>query len=337
MEVMKMKKIFLSILLFVIVFTTMNNSVITAVETTEANSHDIIGTLFVNGIEITDGAPVLGRDDMVALPFRTILEALGSTVIWESSTRNVYFDFNGVVYVGENTFRTNYTDLMSVLFSNVQFINNLDVIHLSIMSGAFFRFIDGSAYLSQLTGRHLFTALGCEVIIDAEQGIVRIYHNPTPASSSSTTVAEVMNVNMSDTGALIINDIEITDGDPVIKQDDQLLFPLRTVLEALGSGVIWESSTGNYYFDFDGVVYVLRHFGSNVPETKTIFIGNVQYINTIYHDRLIQLDRWSSAGFSHFINGRTYLTQQTGQHLLEAFGFEINIDIEQRVLRIYDN
>ena len=159
------------------------------------------------------------------------------------------------------------------------------------------------------------------------------------SNSFEIIATEITEVDMSNTGILIINGIEITDGDPVIRLDDQLLFPFRTILEALGSTVIWESSTGNIYFDFDGVVYASWDSGivTNIPNGRHIYIGNVQNINSIYVDEHIQLHPMGLPGFTRSINGRMYLVQEAGQFLLEAFGLEVEINIEQGMLRISDN
>lgn len=57
------------------------------------------GGIFVNNIEIDDNNELLTDDDEIIVPFRAVLETLGSTVIWEQSTGNVYFDYAGIVYV----------------------------------------------------------------------------------------------------------------------------------------------------------------------------------------------------------------------------------------------
>jgi hypothetical protein len=331
----KMRRLFISLLFLAIVFSvTMNNSTITAMEVME-------GTLIINGIEITNGDPVLtGFMDQLTFPLRTILEALGSTVIWESSTGNVFFDIEGVVYASWDAFGLGNRDPRVMLITNVQYINDFYSVEFSPAgTSTIFRNVNGRIYLPEPSGVSLFRGLGFEVEADRENRILSLTNDLITIYSSETTATEVIEIDARDIGTLIIDDIEITGGDPVIKRYCQLLFPFRTILEALGSTVIWESSTGNYYFDFEGVVYVLRavDLEPNYPDDNflNIFISNVQNINCERDDELIRL--MGGAGLSISINGTTYLNPSTGQRLFEALGFEVEIDREQKVLRISGN
>jgi hypothetical protein len=199
--------------------------------------------------------------------------------------------------------------------------------------------MNGRIYLPESSGVSLFRGLGFEVEIDLEQRVLSLSNDSITIYSPETTAAEVIEVDTGYTGALIINGMEITDGDPVINQRGHLLFPFRTILETLGSTVIWESSTGNYYFDFDGVVYVLRaaNFPPKDPDGNflDIFISNVKNINCGRDDELIRL--MGGGGLSISINGSTYLNPWTGQSLFEALGFDVEVDRAQGVLRISSN
>jgi len=147
-------------------------------------------------------------------------------------------------------------------------------------------------------------------------------------------------VQMNNIGLLFVNGIEVIDEDAALEVDGQLMFPLRTILEALGSTVIWESSTGNIYFDFDGVVYVCRFRiveRQNFPPLHFVLISNVQHINSTANNDFIQLNPMSADGSFKIIDGRTYLTQDTSQRLFEALGNRVNIDLESRSLRVYSN
>ena len=154
------------------------------------------------------------------------------------------------------------------------------------------------------------------VVISTTQGIV------------TKTNAEV---DTSDKWTLLINDVELNTEDNVLISEKYMLIPLRIVLETLGSTVIWESSTGNVYFDFDGVVYVCSFVALNpdFPEDKSVIICNVSNINSKKSSNYIFLNPMGVSGSYLLINGRTYLYPQAGQRLFEALGCKVEIDLEQ--------
>jgi len=139
--------------------------------------------------------------------------------------------------------------------------------------------------------------------------------------------------DMGNMGTLFINGVKVENRDTVIKSDDQLLFPLRTILEELGSMVMWESSTGNAYFDFAGVVYVCK-LNAFPQRIDAILVCKVTNINSTNNADYIQLHQMSADGTYCSINGRIYLYQQTGQRLFEALGCKAEIDLNQGILKI---
>ena len=140
-------------------------------------------------------------------------------------------------------------------------------------------------------------------------------------------------VDMSNKGTIFINNSELNTVDTVFISDNQMFIPLRTVLEALGSTVIWERSTGNAYFDFDGVVYVCT-FNAFPQRANAILICKVININSVNNADYIQLHPMSADGTYRAINGRTYLNQQTGQRLFEALGCKVEIDLIKNRLSV---
>ncbi len=142
---------------------------------------------------------------------------------------------------------------------------------------------------------------------------------------------------LSDKGTIFVNNVKLDTVDTIVIDNDEMQVPLRTVLEALGSTVIWEKSTGNVYFDYAGVVYVCRFKmieRENFSPLYFVLICNVANINSERNDDYIQLNQMSADGSYHVINDRIYLRQQTAQRLFESLGCKVDIDIEQNILSI---
>jgi len=142
-----------------------------------------------------------------------------------------------------------------------------------------------------------------------------------------------------DRGTIFVNGVEIETEDTILIAKyflreitfEEMLFPLRTILEALGSTVYWEDETRSIFFDFAGVEYVaqLRRL-DHVPGLEFIFVNEVKNPNS-------RIELHLDGGVSGFrmINNRIYLIGRSGLDLLEALGCRVEIDIENRILRIY--
>lgn len=135
--------------------------------------------LYVNDIEV-NGDSVLTNDYGILIPLRTVLEALGSKVEWEESTKNIYFDYSGVNYVcGFVSLNPNFPDKKNILICNTENINstnNADYIQLNPMSadGAYCM-INDKTYLYQETAERLFEELGLTMDINIDMNIVKIF------------------------------------------------------------------------------------------------------------------------------------------------------------------
>lgn len=149
----------------------------------------------------------------------------------------------------------------------------------------------------------------------------------------SNTNAEV---DMNIMGTIFVDNVEINNKDTIVISENEMLIPLRTVFEALGSKVVWEENTGNVYFDYAELEYICKFvaLNQNFPENKSILICKVENKDSINNADYIQLNPMSADGTYRMINDRTYLYQQTGQRLLEALGCTVDIDLEQQILRI---
>ena len=147
------------------------------VEFKTVNEYFHEGAIYVNDAKLKDvDTAIFYSWQKVLFPLRTTLEALGSLVIWDEGTGNIYFDFEGVAYVCKMKALPNAPNF--IMICEVEHINsilNSDYIQLNPMSadGVYYT-INNRKYLYQMTGQRLLEALGCEVIIDFEQQIIRV-------------------------------------------------------------------------------------------------------------------------------------------------------------------
>lgn len=136
-------------------------------------------TIYVNNTEISNGNMGLTSGNEMLIPLRIVFEALGSEVIWEESTGNVYFTYADIDYVCKFVaLNPNYPQQKSILvckLENINSTNNLDYIQLNPMSGSgSYEMINDRTYLHQETGKRLFEALGCKVEFDLKNQVVNI-------------------------------------------------------------------------------------------------------------------------------------------------------------------
>ena len=144
----------------------------------------IVGGIAISKInlEVTMGRPIY--IDIVELdtekgilnfiPLPDALEVLGSIVICDESTGDVYFDYLGENYICQlralNPYFPEKKNIMICKIKNKGSIYNKDYIQLNSMSadGAY-RIINDKIYLYQESGQRLLEALGCKVEVDFEQ------------------------------------------------------------------------------------------------------------------------------------------------------------------------
>lgn len=160
--------------------------VISAVAITGTNAEDDMynkGTIYVNNVEVINEATTLVSDNEMFIPLRTVLEALESTVTWEESTGNIYFDFKDQNYICKlrKLERENFPPLCFIQICKVEnkdSINNADYIQLHPMSAdGSYCMINDRTYLYPQTGQRLLEALGCTVEMDMENNILKINSN----------------------------------------------------------------------------------------------------------------------------------------------------------------
>ena len=341
-----MKKTILSVVLACLALAVIVSGTSVSMTNAEDTMNYVQGTIFVNGVEIeTEDTILIGSTfeqertmdntwvetdtivEYMLFPLQTVLKALGADVIVEESTGNIYFSYFNNEYICEfTTPNPSFPNNTHITIKGEHISNGAlgNYIPLSPMSGSgAYLIIDNKIYLYQQTGQRLLEALGCRVVIDSEQCVLSISNNSE--------------VGMRNKWAIYVNDVEISSEATVLTIENEIFIPLRAVFEALNSEVVWGESTGNIYFDYAGIEYVCKFIALNpaFPEQKSILVCKVEDKDSISNTDYIQLNPMSADGEYRIINGRTYLYQQTGQRLLEALGCRVEIDLAQRILRIY--
>ena len=151
-----------------------------------------------------------------------------------------------------------------------------------------------------------------------------------------TCTATYADDNSNNKFTIYVNDTEISNNDMCLTDNNEMFIPLRAVLEALGSEVIWEEKTGNVYFSYEDVKYVCKFVALNsiFPENKDILICNVENKDSIYNSDYIQLHPMCASGSYFMLNDRTYLYQDTGRRLFEALGCSVDIEQDKHIIKI---
>lgn len=165
-----MKKITMSLLVCLLSLIIGNTSIINA----EGNMYSS-GTLYVNGTINNNNISVLFEGGKAFMPLRTIFEALGANVRWESETNNIYVEYNNETYLCERRTVSQYNFITVKNIKYADSKDNKDYIQLNPMSGdGVYYMVNDSTYLAQETGKRLFEAIGCVVEIDTANNIVKI-------------------------------------------------------------------------------------------------------------------------------------------------------------------
>lgn len=137
-------------------------------------------------------------------------------------------------------------------------------------------------------------------------------------------------------GTIYLNNQLVDSELSVLINKQSMLIPLRTVLEAIGATVTWEQSTGNVHFNYNGIDYVCRLIALNdyFPENKSIMICKTENQGSENMADYIKLNPMAANGYFIMIDDRIYLNEDTSIRLLNALGYQVNIDLDQQKLEI---
>ena len=138
------------------------------------------------------------------------------------------------------------------------------------------------------------------------------------------------------TGAIYVNEIKINGKETILTSDDEIFIPLRTVLKALGSEVIWDENTEDIYFNYANTEYICEFTALNsyFPEEKRLLISKLENKGSTSNSDYIQLNPMSADGAYCEINDRIYLYQETAKRLMEALGCNAEIETDPLILKI---
>ena len=156
---------------------------------------------------------------------------------------------------------------------------------------------------------------------------------------------------MVDRGAIFINGVEIESkllikeefaweraGNRMVQTDrliEVVYFPFQAILENLGSAVTLEESTGNIFFDFDDANYIAQF--NRMQRDNAILISKVENMDSINNNDFLQLFSMSADGTYCIEDNTIYLTQDTGRRLFEELGCKVEIDLVNKIVKIYSS
>ena len=136
--------------------------------------------LYINDVKIPSENGIIIHDNCYWLPFRAIMEELGSTVIWDENTGNILFNYKNKNYACKSRPVRGYnfppTSLISIC--EKKYLNSDDIkdyIQLNPMGCTGFTItVNDRTYLDQYAACNFWQALGCDVKIDYNNKIVKI-------------------------------------------------------------------------------------------------------------------------------------------------------------------
>ena len=132
-------------------------------------------------------------------------------------------------------------------------------------------------------------------------------------------------------GNLYINQKLINNGDDVLIRGNEVLFPLRTIFENLGATVDWDEETQNLSIDYNHNKYLCELEAAEPASPDMKYIHMIDISNNKY----LILTQMSTGGMCTIIDDRIYLYRLSGEILFETMGCAVDIDVEQRILKIY--
>lgn len=131
-------------------------------------------------------------------------------------------------------------------------------------------------------------------------------------------------------GYLYVNDILIESENTIQVENQEILFPLRIIFEALGADVDWQKETGHIIIKYNNETYLCYSKEPNQGYAKYFYVKKE---NT---DEYIFLTPMSTGGAYRMINDRTYLYQETGRRLFEAVGCTVEVEPDSHTVKIFN-
>lgn len=129
-------------------------------------------------------------------------------------------------------------------------------------------------------------------------------------------------------GSLYVNDTLVESEDTILIQDNAILFPFRTITEALGAAVEWDETTGSTTMEYDEETYLCTIEEPN-PGYSDYF-----YIKKLCTEEFLFLNPMGLSGMYTPINDRTYLYRQSGECLCKALGIMVDVDAENYIVKL---
>lgn len=111
--------------------------------------------------------------------------------------------------------------------------------------------------------------------------------------------------------------------------DNQVLFPLRTIYEALGADIVWYDELHEMAINYDGTTYMAyMSFVSNdnIPIIRFRYLENGNDLLLI--SPLSRYCRYCN------INGSIFIYEDSGRVLFEKMGCNVEIDQQNHILKI---
>lgn len=131
-------------------------------------------------------------------------------------------------------------------------------------------------------------------------------------------------------GSLYVNNELILKDDTVIKTDD-IFIPLRTVFEALGADVLWNSDNDEAEVSYKGKTLVCKRMDPAYPNPYNLMDFTVKDKKT---GEYMYLSSMSLLGACRMINDRNYLTAYTASYLFENLKCTMEVDREKNIVKI---
>lgn len=133
--------------------------------------------------------------------------------------------------------------------------------------------------------------------------------------------------DISESGKIYVNNNELIETESPIFRDDEVLLPLRSILENIGATVTWNQDLYEINIEYNANSYICK-FWDKDTSNRYITIENNDIINGAL-GKYVKLEPMSGSGSYEIINDRVYLPQKTFEYLLTEFNCVLKINFEQ--------